>query len=75
MFLETTVEQRILAWRNFRDSLETCDNPLQKTMDFWSKAPRINRLLDLIRNDGTRLELLKKTGFVPSNTHDGLDRS
>jgi hypothetical protein len=67
MFLETTVEQRILAWRKFRERLETCDNPLQETMDFWFQAPRINRLLDPWDSQrwNTPWELLKENRFCP----------
>ena len=67
MFLETTAEQRILAWRNFRESLETCDSPLQQTMDFWSKAPSINRLLDPWDSQrwSTPWELLEENRFCP----------
>lgn len=32
-------EQQLIIWREFRDSLETSDDPLQDTIDFFKPAP------------------------------------
>lgn len=32
-------EDRLLIWRNFRDSLETAEDPIQQTIDFYNRAP------------------------------------
>jgi hypothetical protein len=32
-------EQRLLIWREFRDSLETADDPIQETINFYDRAP------------------------------------
>ena len=32
-------EDRLSIWRDFRQSLETVDDPIQVTIDFFSKAP------------------------------------
>lgn len=32
-------EDRLVVWREFRDQLETSSDPIQDTIDFWSKAP------------------------------------
>ena len=67
MFLETTVEQRILAWRKFRENLETSKDPLQETMDLWATAPRIDRLLDPWDSQrwSTPWELLEVNRYCP----------
>jgi hypothetical protein len=35
----STYEQRLSAWRDFRLSLETADDPIQSTIDFYESAP------------------------------------
>lgn len=37
---------RIKVWRDFRDSLETAENPLRDVAEFWSKAPFVSKYLD-----------------------------
>ena len=33
-------EQRLSLWRQFRNELETSDNPIQDTIDFYNQAPK-----------------------------------
>ena len=37
---------RIAAWKEFRDSLEISDRPLQDVAEFWSYAPFVSAYLD-----------------------------
>lgn len=39
-------QERLLDWVSFRNTLETCDDPLQKTIDYWNKAPISSRTCD-----------------------------
>lgn len=38
--------ERLIAWREFRDKLETSTNPLLDVAIFWAGAPFVNRYLD-----------------------------
>ncbi len=38
--------ERIAAWKEFRDSLETSSNPFLDVAEFWSHAPFVNQYLD-----------------------------
>jgi hypothetical protein len=38
--------ERLAAWRQFRDSLEDHNNPLESVAEFWSHAPFVNLYLD-----------------------------
>ena len=38
--------ERLAAWKQFRDSLETSDTPLLDVAEFWSKAPFVSAYLD-----------------------------
>ena len=38
--------QRLAAWKEFRDSLEDSDNPLLAVAEFWSHAPFVSSYLD-----------------------------
>lgn len=35
-------EDRLAVWHEFRDSLETVEDPLQAVIDFYSKAPTVS---------------------------------
>lgn len=37
---------KIAAWREFRDTLETSNTPLDDVAEFWSQAPFVNPFLD-----------------------------
>lgn len=37
---------RLLSWRQFRESLETSSNPLQQVADLWKHAPFVSPYLD-----------------------------
>lgn len=37
---------RLAAWREFRDSLETSKHPLEDVAEFWSHAPFVSPYLD-----------------------------
>lgn len=43
--------ERLIAWREFRDSLETDQDPFQAVAVFWAAAPFVNRYLDHSRAD------------------------
>ena len=45
MFSEV-FENRLVEWRSVRDSLETCNNPLQQVIEVYKKAPRIQTRID-----------------------------
>jgi len=38
--------ERLAAWKQFRDSLETSDTPLLDVAEFWSRAPFVSAFLD-----------------------------
>lgn len=38
--------KRLAAWRQFRDSLETSDTPLEDVAQLWTHAPFVNSYLD-----------------------------
>ena len=67
MFLESTVEQRISQWREFRENLSQSDSPLQDVVDLWRTAPRIDRHLDPWQSQRwpTPWELLEENRFCP----------
>ena len=35
-------EQRLVAWRDFRLTLETAEDPLQECIDFWNSVPEVS---------------------------------
>jgi len=37
---------RIAAWKQFRDTLETSEHPLEDVAEFWSHAPFVSAYLD-----------------------------
>lgn len=43
--------ERIRAWREFRNSLETSDNPLRDVAELWASAPFVNNYLVDYRPD------------------------
>ena len=38
--------QRLEAWRSFRDTLETHEDPFDLVAEFWGQAPFVNNYLD-----------------------------
>lgn len=38
--------ERLAAWKQFRDSLESSENPLLDVAEFWSQAPFVSPYLD-----------------------------
>lgn len=38
--------ERLAVWHDFRNSLETSDNPLQDVIDFYNKAPLVSIVMD-----------------------------
>ncbi len=38
--------ERLAAWRQFRDSLKEHSSPLESVAEFWSRAPFVNLYLD-----------------------------
>jgi hypothetical protein len=39
---EKKYEDRLAAWRDFRETLEVHEDPLQSVMDFYDRAPRVS---------------------------------
>lgn len=37
---------RLTAWKKFRNNLETSSQPFEDVSEFWSKAPFVNQFLD-----------------------------
>jgi len=37
--------ERLTEWKRFRDSLESCDNPLTRVAELWATAPFVNPYL------------------------------
>ena len=67
MFLDTDVNERITQWREFRNTLEECNDPYRRTLDFWLKAPRIDKYLNQYNSQEwpTPWEVLKENRFCP----------
>jgi len=67
MFLDTNVEERITQWRKFRDTLEECNDPYTRTLEFWKQAPRIDKYLNQYNSQEwpTPWEVLKENRFCP----------
>ena len=42
MFHIQKYEDRLASWQEFRESLETVDNPLQSVLDYYDQAPRVS---------------------------------
>ena len=38
--------ERLTEWRRFRDSLESCSDPLTRVAELWATAPFVNPYLD-----------------------------
>ena len=67
MFLDTNVDKRITLWREFRNTLENCTNPYQRTLEFWQQAPVTEKYLNQYNSQQwpTPWELLKENRFCP----------
>ena len=67
MFLDTNTDERITQWRNFRNTLEECNDPYQSTLDFWLKAPRIDKYLNQFNSQQwpTPWEVIKENRYCP----------
>lgn len=50
MFFET-YEDQFSFWKKFRSRIEKIDAPLEETINFWTKAPLVNKHLDAYRPD------------------------
>ena len=38
--------ERLIEWKKFRDSLESCSDPLTRVAELWATAPFVNPYLD-----------------------------
>ena len=67
MFLDTSIDERITRWREFRDQLTNSKEPLQDIVNLWNKAPRTERDLDPWNSQRwpTPWELLEENRFCP----------
>lgn len=48
---EKKYEHRLAAWHDFRQSLETAEDPLQSVIDFYNRAPMVSINTDPYSND------------------------
>lgn len=46
MVFDVFGNDRLIAWRDFRDSLETSEHPLEDVAELWSRAPFVSAYLD-----------------------------
>jgi hypothetical protein len=46
MVFDSYGTDRLIDWKNFRDSLELSNNPFEEVVEFWSKAPFVSSYLD-----------------------------
>ena len=67
MFLDTDTHERITQWREFRNTLEECEDPFRRTLKFWERAPVTNKHLNQHNSQEwpTPWELLKQNRFCP----------
>ena len=67
MWLETTTDERISLWREFRNNLETSSTPFEDVQEFWKSAPRTTRGLDPWNSQLwlSPWELLEENRFCP----------
>ena len=67
MFLDTSVDQRITLWREFRNTLEGCKDPYTETLKFWQQAPVTEKYLNQYNSQEwpTPWELLKENRYCP----------
>ena len=67
MFLDTSVDERITLWREFRNTLEECNDPFQRTLEFWQKAPVTEKYLNQYNSQEwpTPWEVLKQNRYCP----------
>ena len=67
MFLDTSVDQRITLWREFRNTLESCKDPYTETLKFWQQAPVTEKYLNQYNSQEwpTPWELLKENRYCP----------
>lgn len=67
MFFDTSVDQRITQWREFRNTLEDCPDPFKRTLEYWQKAPVAEKYLNQYNSQEwpTPWELLKENRFCP----------
>ena len=43
---DSSPNERLAKWKQFRDTLETSNNPLKDVAEFWSHAPFVSDFLD-----------------------------
>ena len=67
MFLDTNVDERITLWREFRNTLNGCNDPYTKTLEFWKQAPVKEKYLNQYNSQEwpTPWELLKENRYCP----------
>jgi hypothetical protein len=67
MFLDTDVDERISQWREFRNTINDCEDPFTRTLEFWNKAPRIDKYLNQYNSQEwpTPWEVLKQNRYCP----------
>ena len=58
-------EDRLLLWREFRESLETSDDPLQDVVSFYSSAPLVSIQTDPYTQENwpTPWEIIKENNY------------
>jgi hypothetical protein len=43
--------ERLIEWKRFRDSLESCSDPLTRVAELWATAPFVNPYIDPNNSD------------------------
>ena len=67
MWLDTTTNERITLWREFRDKLEKSKTPFEDVQELWNTAPRTTKGLDPWNSQqwNSPWELLAENRFCP----------
>ena len=67
-------DQRLLSWSNFRKSLETSEDPIQDTINFYNNAPTISIHTDPWTPEmwPTPWELLQENQYCPFTSVLGM---
>lgn len=62
-----TFEKRMRSWRDFRQGLETSEDPIQETIDYWRTAPLVNIAADPYdqKNWPDPWEMIQENNYCP----------
>jgi hypothetical protein len=67
MFNKITYEERLAAWREFRDGLEEHEDPIQEVIEFYNTAPEVSMHTDPWSEEmwPTPWELINENQYCP----------